>query len=82
MACAPPSLNNRETPATRAACRIVASGRGHTATISLTPAVAAGMAVISSDEGYAALPPGTYNYDCDVPFHAERGMVGQFTVTP
>ena len=29
-----------------------------------------------------SLPPGTYNYDCDVPFHAERGMVGQFTVTP
>jgi uncharacterized cupredoxin-like copper-binding protein len=29
-----------------------------------------------------SLPPGTYNYQCDVPFHAERGMVGQFTVTP
>jgi uncharacterized cupredoxin-like copper-binding protein len=29
-----------------------------------------------------SLPPGTYNYDCDVPFHAERGMTGQFTVTP
>jgi uncharacterized cupredoxin-like copper-binding protein len=29
-----------------------------------------------------SLPPGTYNYICDVPFHAERGMTGQFTVTP
>jgi uncharacterized cupredoxin-like copper-binding protein len=29
-----------------------------------------------------ALPPGTYGYDCDVPFHADRGMTGQFTVTP
>jgi uncharacterized cupredoxin-like copper-binding protein len=29
-----------------------------------------------------ALPPGTYNYTCEVPFHAERGMVGEFTVTP
>ena len=29
-----------------------------------------------------SLAPGTYNYDCDVPFHAERGMTGQFTVTP
>ncbi|MCW2976508.1 MAG: hypothetical protein JWM06_1789 [Actinomycetia bacterium] len=29
-----------------------------------------------------SLPPGTYNYVCDVPFHAERGMTGQFTVTP
>jgi nitrite reductase (NO-forming) len=28
------------------------------------------------------LAPGTYNYICDVPFHAERGMTGQFTVTP
>jgi uncharacterized cupredoxin-like copper-binding protein len=29
-----------------------------------------------------ALPPGTYNYQCDVPFHVDKGMVGQFTVTP
>jgi uncharacterized cupredoxin-like copper-binding protein len=29
-----------------------------------------------------ALPAATYNYVCDVPFHADRGMVGQLTVTP
>jgi plastocyanin len=29
-----------------------------------------------------ALPAGTYGYQCDVPFHADRGMVGSFTVTP
>ena len=29
-----------------------------------------------------SLPAGAYNYLCDVPFHADRGMVGQFTVTP
>jgi uncharacterized cupredoxin-like copper-binding protein len=29
-----------------------------------------------------SLPPGTYNYQCDVPFHVDKGMVGQFTVTP
>ena len=29
-----------------------------------------------------ALPAGTYEYQCDVPFHADRGMVGSFTVTP
>jgi uncharacterized cupredoxin-like copper-binding protein len=28
------------------------------------------------------LPAGAYNYQCDVPFHADRGMTGQFTVTP
>ena len=26
--------------------------------------------------------PGQYLYTCDVPFHAERGMTGLFTVTP
>ena len=36
----------------------------------------------TSETWTVSLPPGTYNYDCDVPFHAERGMVGQFTVTP
>jgi uncharacterized cupredoxin-like copper-binding protein len=36
----------------------------------------------TSETWTVALPPGTYNYQCDVPFHAERGMVGQFTVTP
>jgi uncharacterized cupredoxin-like copper-binding protein len=35
-----------------------------------------------SETWTVSLPPGTYNYDCDVPFHAERGMTGQFTVTP
>jgi uncharacterized cupredoxin-like copper-binding protein len=35
-----------------------------------------------SETWTVALPPGTYNYICDVPFHAERGMTGQFTVTP
>lgn len=29
-----------------------------------------------------ALPANTYNTQCDVPFHVDRGMVGQFTVTP
>ena len=28
-----------------------------------------------------SLPPGQYLYVCDVPFHAERGMTGLFTVT-
>jgi nitrite reductase (NO-forming) len=36
----------------------------------------------TSETWTVALPPGTYNYQCDVPFHAERGMTGQFTVTP
>ena len=36
----------------------------------------------ASETWTVSLPPGTYNYDCDVPFHAERGMTGQFTVTP
>jgi uncharacterized cupredoxin-like copper-binding protein len=36
----------------------------------------------TSETWTVSLPPGTYNYDCDVPFHADRGMVGQFTVTP
>jgi nitrite reductase (NO-forming) len=34
-----------------------------------------------SETWTVALPPGTYEYLCDVPFHAERGMVGQLTVT-
>ncbi len=36
----------------------------------------------TSETWTVSLPAGTYNYQCDVPFHAERGMVGQFTVTP
>jgi uncharacterized cupredoxin-like copper-binding protein len=35
-----------------------------------------------SETWTVALAPGTYNYVCDVPFHTERGMTGQFTVTP
>ena len=35
-----------------------------------------------SETWTVSLPPGSYNYVCDVPFHAERGMTGQFTVTP
>ena len=40
------------------------------------------IAPATSETWTVSLPPGTYNYQCDVPFHAERGMVGQFTVTP
>jgi uncharacterized cupredoxin-like copper-binding protein len=36
----------------------------------------------ASETWTVSLPPGTYNYQCDVPFHAANGMVGQFTVTP
>ena len=36
----------------------------------------------TSETWSVSLPPGTYNYQCDVPFHAQQGMVGQFTVTP
>jgi uncharacterized cupredoxin-like copper-binding protein len=35
-----------------------------------------------SETWTVGLPPNTYNYICDVPFHADRGMVGAFTVTP
>jgi uncharacterized cupredoxin-like copper-binding protein len=28
------------------------------------------------------LPPQTFNYVCDVPFHIDRGMVGSLSVTP
>jgi uncharacterized cupredoxin-like copper-binding protein len=35
-----------------------------------------------SETWTVALPPGTYSYQCDVPFHAGYGMVGSFTVTP
>src|SRR6187549_858713 len=59
IACAPPSLNSLETPASIAAAITTGSGRGHTATTSRTPAATAGMAVISSDEGSGYRPPGT-----------------------
>ena len=35
-----------------------------------------------SETWTVALPAGNYNTICDVPFHADRGMVGTFTVTP
>ena len=44
--------------------------------------LAAQIAPGTSETWTVSLPPATYNYQCDVPFHAERGMVGQFTVTP
>jgi uncharacterized cupredoxin-like copper-binding protein len=34
-----------------------------------------------SETWTVALPPDSYNYLCDVPFHAGYGMVGAFTVT-
>jgi uncharacterized cupredoxin-like copper-binding protein len=34
-----------------------------------------------SETWTVALPPGSYNYQCDVPFHVGYGMVGSFTVT-
>jgi MoxR-like ATPase len=48
----------------------------------LRSALGAQIAPGTSETWTVSLPPGTYNYQCDVPFHAERGMVGQFTVTP
>jgi uncharacterized cupredoxin-like copper-binding protein len=36
----------------------------------------------ASETWTLALPAGAYNYVCDVPFHVDRGMIGQFTVTP
>jgi uncharacterized cupredoxin-like copper-binding protein len=36
----------------------------------------------ASETWTVGLPAGTYNALCDVPFHAERGMTTQFTVTP
>ena len=31
---------------------------------------------------FTAATPGTYYYLCPVPGHAQKGMTGQFTVTP
>ena len=36
----------------------------------------------TSETWTVSLPPGNYNYQCDVPFHVDKGMTGQFTVTP
>lgn len=63
-ACAPPIVNTRSTPPNSAAASTRSffrpSGVGTTITISPTPATRAGIAFISTDDGYAALPPGTY----------------------
>lgn len=36
----------------------------------------------ASETWTVALPPGQYLYTCDVPFHVDKGMTGNFTVTP
>lgn len=51
--------DSRVAPASSAASITVGSGFGHTAITSRTPAVRAGMAVISNDEGSGYRPPGT-----------------------
>ena len=50
-ACAPPTRKKRSTPASSAAAKTAASGRGQATSTSLTPAARAGMAFISSEEG-------------------------------
>ena len=35
-----------------------------------------------SETWTVSLPAGAYTYLCDVPFHLDRGMTGQLTVTP
>lgn len=56
-------VNTRSTPPSSAAAStsgfFTPSGVGTTITISFTPATRAGIAFISTDDGYAALPPGT-----------------------
>ncbi len=62
-ACAPPTVKTRSTPLRWAAASTISfsfpSGAGTTMTISGTSATLAGIAFISTDDGYAALPPGT-----------------------
>ena len=63
-ACAPPIRKILSTPASLAAARIFGFGLpffigGVHITISSTPAILAGIAFISTDDGYAAVPPGT-----------------------
>ena len=77
MACAPPAACTSVTPssahaASTAGCGAPSnSGCGGDATaISATPATSAGMTFISTDDGYATRPPGTYTpgpADRDVP---------------
>ena len=60
---APPMVQIRSTPASRAAASTAGSssprGAGTVITTSPTPATRAGIAFISTDDGYAARPPGT-----------------------
>src|SRR5690554_5004444 len=57
-------VNTRSTPAIAAAASTMSfttpSGVGTTMITSATPATFAGIAFISTEDGYAALPPGTY----------------------
>ena len=62
MACTPPTAMTVSTPAILAAAstsRDILSVGGVTMMISPTPATLAGMAFISTLDGYAAVPPGT-----------------------
>jgi len=36
----------------------------------------------ASETWTVSLPPGQYLYTCDVPFHVDRGMTGNITITP
>ena len=63
-ACAPPIRKILSTPATFAAAMIFGFGvpsfcGGVHIIISSTPAILAGTAFIRTDDGYAAVPPGT-----------------------
>ena len=62
-ACAPPIRKIRVTPdrAQAASTVSVTPLGGTTATISCTPATSAGTAFMTTDDGYEAFPPGTYN---------------------
>jgi hypothetical protein len=60
-ACAPPMRKIRLTPARCAAARRMepSAPRGEVMMISSTPATLAGIAFMSTVDGYSALPPGT-----------------------
>ncbi len=70
-ACAPPTAHTSSTPSSApAAARIVGCGRppnaacgGDATTSDSTPAACAGTTFITTDDGYTALPPGTYRPD-------------------
>ena len=66
MACTPPALKIRFTPATLAAnktagCTFPSLPGGVQSTISLHPAIFAGTASINTVEKSGAVPPGIYN---------------------